>query len=120
MVFLYVITLTLVDVKEPSVFMLIFVISAKLRHMVSEAVLDVTLNRFLFRCLITLLSQKQCTKNNWLSKVQPTTCVKYDVLREKLSKHPDTDFVNFVCNGLEVGFYTLVYSTTLPTKECNI
>ena len=51
--------------------------------------------------------------------VQPTTCVKYDVLRGKLSNHPDKNFVNFVCNGLEFGFDTLVSSTTLPTKECN-
>ena len=38
MVFLHVITLTLVDVKETSVFMLIFVKSANLHHMVPEAV----------------------------------------------------------------------------------
>lgn len=59
MVFLYVITLTLVDVKEPSVFMLIFVKSANLHHMVPEAVLEVILNRFLSKCLTTLLSQNR-------------------------------------------------------------
>ena len=59
MVFLYVITLTLMDVKETSVFMLIFVKSANLDHMVPEAVLEVALNRFLFRCLTTLLSQNR-------------------------------------------------------------
>ena len=59
MVFLYVITLTLVDVKETSIFMLIFVKSANLHHMVPEAVQEIATNRFWFRCLTSLLSQNR-------------------------------------------------------------
>lgn len=71
MVFLCVITLTLVDVEEPSAFMLIFVKSANLHHMVPEAVLAVALNRFLFRCLITLLSQNKVQRTIDYPKYSP-------------------------------------------------
>lgn len=62
MVFLYVITITLVDVRETSVFMLIFVKSANLHHTELEAVQEVASNRLLFRCLTTLLSQNRALR----------------------------------------------------------
>ncbi|CAG2245618.1 TMC [Mytilus edulis] len=36
----------------------------------------------------------------------------------KLISHPDKKFVNYLCNGLEKGFDTMVSTTDLPTKEC--
>ena len=64
MVFLCVITLTLVDVEEPSAFMLIFVKSANLHHMVPEAVLAVCLKQIPVQVSNNSVKPKQSTKNN--------------------------------------------------------
>lgn len=50
--------------------------------------------------------------------MQPTTSVKYHILREELTGHPDSEFVEYVCDGLKFGFDTMVSETVLPTKEC--
>lgn len=39
-------------------------------------------------------------------------------LKEDLSGHPNQKFVKYLCDGLELGFDTLVSSNSLPTKEC--
>ena len=41
-----------------------------------------------------------------------------NILRDKLSNHPDPDFVEYVCSGLENGFDTMVSNTDIQTKEC--
>lgn len=47
-----------------------------------------------------------------------STPVNISRLRMEILNHPDKAFVNYLCNGLEVGFDTMVSNTSVPTKEC--
>jgi len=40
------------------------------------------------------------------------------MLKLELAKHPDRQFVNYLCNGLTSGFDTLISDTEVPIKEC--
>lgn len=46
------------------------------------------------------------------------TPVNYHLLRQELSLHPDQKFVEYLCDGLEHGFDTLIDDCDVPTKEC--
>lgn len=40
------------------------------------------------------------------------------MLRDLLQTHPDINFVNYLCSGINEGFDTMIKCTDLPTLEC--